>query len=89
MTNNNMWDCADMTLIFFIFSVFLVCKYIPVIHFCFQNKNLYGITYKKYGFDFFWDSLYITNSPYDNFLCQFLLEPFLKIHNHRTTKLQI
>jgi hypothetical protein len=55
MTNNNMWDCADMRPmistkcsiddsiieIFAIFFVFLVCKCILVIHCCFQNRDLY------------------------------------------------
>jgi hypothetical protein len=54
MTNNNIWDCADMrpmisakwsiddsSVFDNFFFVFLVCKCILVIHCCFQNKNLY------------------------------------------------
>jgi hypothetical protein len=59
MTNNNMWDCADMPPMFstkwniddssvfftFFFGEFLVFKCIFVIHCCFQN-----IYIKKYVF---------------------------------------
>jgi hypothetical protein len=55
MTNNNMWDCADMPPMFsakwniddssdfllFFFCEFLVFKCILVIHCYFQNKDLY------------------------------------------------
>jgi hypothetical protein len=54
MTNNNMWDCADMPPMFsakwniddssdflLFFCEFLVFKCILLIHCCFQNKNLY------------------------------------------------
>jgi hypothetical protein len=80
-----------MTLIFLIFSVFLVCKYTYICDTLLfsEQKSLSELLTKSMGSIFFGDSLYITNSPYDKFLCQFLLEPFLKIHNHRTTKLQI
>jgi hypothetical protein len=59
MTNNNMWDCADMPPMFSVkwnidgssvfllfFCEFLVFKCILVIHCYFQNKNLYQ-NYKK------------------------------------------
>jgi hypothetical protein len=56
MTNNNMWDCADMPpmfsakwniedssvfLHFFFVNVWYLSVYVLVIHCCFQNKNLY------------------------------------------------
>jgi hypothetical protein len=61
MTNNNMWDCADMppmfsakwniddsNVFYFFFCEFLVFKRILVIHCCFQNKNLSKLLKKKY-----------------------------------------
>jgi hypothetical protein len=62
MTNNNMWDCADMppmpvAFFYIFFCECVVFKCILVIHCCFQNKNLriikkiYVIPFEKKHFD--------------------------------------